>query len=166
MKFLLYGHRGWIGGKLLNILKTNNYQVELGKVRVDNKEELEKEIMNVKPTHIISTIGRTHGCIDGKKFSTIDYLEEKGKIYDNVRDNLFGPIALAILCQKHNIHLTYLGTGCIFNYDKDHPYVLEVNGYTEKCKPNFFGSSYSVVKGFTDEIMHMYGDVLNVRIIG
>jgi 3,5-epimerase/4-reductase len=34
----------------------------------------------------------------------------------------------------------------------------------ENDEPNFFGSSYSVVKGFTDMMMHMYPNVLNLRI--
>jgi dTDP-4-dehydrorhamnose reductase len=41
----------------------------------------------------------------------------------------------------------------------------EVDGFTENDKPNFFGSSYSVVKGYTDELMHLFEDTtLNCRI--
>jgi hypothetical protein len=36
--------------------------------------------------------------------------------------------------------------------------------FTEEDQPNFFGSSYSVVKGYTDRLMHMFDNVLNVRI--
>ena len=36
-----------------------------------------------------------------------------------------------------NIHLTYLGTGCIFKYDKNHPFGQEINGFTEESDPNF-----------------------------
>jgi 3,5-epimerase/4-reductase len=59
-----------------------------------------------------------------------------------------------------------LGTGCIFTYDDDdeHVYEEEVNGFKEESKPNFFGSSYSTVKGYTDMIMKMFDNVLNVRI--
>ena len=165
MKVLIYGSRGWIGNQILQILKKQNINYVIGSVRVDNKEDLEKEIITIKPTHIISTIGRTHGIIDDKIYTTIDYLEQKGKILDNVRDNLFGPLVLGILSKKHNVHLTYLGTGCIFKYDDEHPFANEENGFNEESKPNFFDSSYSIVKGFTDELMHMFSDtVLNVRI--
>lgn len=165
MKVLLYGSKGWIGNQILQDLIKQNINYVIGSVRADNKEDLEKEILNIKPTHIISTIGRTHGMIDDKIYTTIDYLEEKGKILDNVRDNLFGPLILGILSKRHNIHLTYLGTGCIFKYDDDHPFAKEENGFNEESKPNFFDSSYSIVKGFTDELMHMFNDtVLNVRI--
>jgi len=72
---------------------------------------------------------------------------------------------LSLLSKKYNFHFTYLGTGCIFEFDKDHPFGEEVDGFTEDSLPNFFGSSYSIVKGFTDQLMHLVDDsVLNVRI--
>lgn len=165
MKVLLFGHKGWIGGKVLTILKNENIEVILPKIRANEKEELEKLIINEKITHIISMIGRTAGTYEGKKINTIDYLEKPGKIKENVRDNLFSPMVMAVLCKKHSVHLTYMGTGCIFEYDVNHPFGQEVSGFTEQSKPNFFGSSYSIVKGFTDELMHLFDDtVLNVRI--
>ena len=45
MKFLVYGVNGWIGGKVYNYLKTNNFNVEIGNSRVENVKELEKEIL-------------------------------------------------------------------------------------------------------------------------
>ena len=90
MKFLVYGHKGWIGSQVINILKKNNLDYILGNSRVNNKKNLENEILKHKPTNIISTIGRTHGKIGDKVYGTIDYLEQKGKVLENVRDNLFG----------------------------------------------------------------------------
>jgi len=86
-------------------------------------------------------------------------------LVENVRDNLFAPISMALLCKELNIHFTYLGTGCIFDFDDEHPFGEELNGFKEHSKPNFFGSSYSIVKGFTDQLMHQFdNNVLNVRI--
>ena len=164
MKILIFGHNGWIGQQVIEILKKTKNQVIAAKSRADNKEDVEREIREINPTHIFCFIGRTHGKIGDKEYTTIDYLEQHGKIMDNVRDNLFSPIILAILCEKYNIHLTYLGTGCIFEFDEEHPYGKEINGFTEDSKPNFFGSSYSVVKGYTDQLMHMFNNTLNVRI--
>jgi hypothetical protein len=47
-----------------------------------------------------------------------------------------------------------------------HEFGNEGTGFTETDKPNFFGSSYSIVKGYTDRLMHdLYkNDVLNIRI--
>ena len=166
MKVLLYGRNGWIGNQVYNLLVNNpNHEVVIANERAENYKELEDEIKSVDPTHIISLIGRTHGTIGDKKYTTIDYLEQPGKLRENVRDNLYSPLVLAVLSQRHNIHYTYFGTGCIFKYDEDHPFGEEVNGFTENDTPNFFESAYSTVKGYTDKLMHLFEDnVLNVRI--
>jgi dTDP-4-dehydrorhamnose reductase len=165
MKIIIYGSKGWIGKQFVDILIKKNITFYEGKARVDNEIELQTEIEDIYPTHIVSFIGRTHGKIGEKIYTTIDYLEEEGKLVENIRDNLFSPVLLAYICKKNNIHYTYLGTGCIFKFDEDHPFGKEENGFTENDKPNFYGSSYSVVKGFTDRLMHLYsGNVLNLRI--
>jgi 3,5-epimerase/4-reductase len=165
MKVLLYGANGWIGGMMTLLLKKNNVEYVISNVRANNKVAVDKELIEVAPSHVMSFIGRTHGTHEDKKYTTIDYFAQKGKIVDNVRDNLFSPLVLAILCKKHNIHFTYLGTGCIFNYDENHPFGDENSGFGENAIPNFFGSGYSVVKGYTDELMHLFEDsVLNLRI--
>jgi 3,5-epimerase/4-reductase len=165
MQILVYGSNGWIGSQFIDILKGNDIDFFTGRSRVDDEKDLIKEIDEIKPTHVISFIGRTHGKIGNKVYTTIDYLEKEGKLFENVRDNLFSPLLLADICSKKSIHYTYLGTGCIFKFDETHPFGEEENGFTEDSLPNFFGSSYSVVKGFTDRLMHLYKDsVLNLRI--
>ena len=147
MKFLLYGHKGWIGTQLKKLIE----KPILGNSSLENYEELEEEIKNINPDRIITTTGRTHG----KGYNSIDFLEDKLPI--NLRDNLLGPLNLCKICEKYNIHLTYLGTGCIFESED------EEQKFTEEDKPNFFGSSYSVVKGITDQYFHNC-KILNVRI--
>lgn len=164
MKVLLYGE-GWIGNKVIEQLEKLNHKVVIGKVRAEDQAGLEQEIKDNVPTHVMSFIGRTHGSIGKDIYTTIDYLEQPGKIKENIRDNLYSPIVLAFLCSKLGIHFTYLGTGCIFEYDSTHPFGQEVNGFMEDSVPNFFGSSYSTVKGYTDRLMHLFNDnVLNLRI--
>ena len=164
MKLLVYGSKGWIGQQFIKILKDKNIEFIEGLSRTDNENTLLGELEKIKPSHIISFIGRTHGTYEEQKIGTIDYLEKKGKLVENVRDNLFSPFLLAHYCSLLNIHYTYLGTGCIFTYDEEHPFGLEKDGFTEESVPNFFGSSYSIVKGFTDRIMKLYKNVLTLRI--
>ena len=165
MKVLVYGSRGWIGGQFCEILKSSKIEFLSGVSRVDNYNDVLKEIKNNNPTHVVSFIGRTHGKIGEKIFTTIDYLEEEGKLLENMRDNLYGPLLLSHICQQEGVHFTYLGTGCIFKFDDNHPFGEELNGFNESSLPNFFGSSYSVVKGFTDRLMTFFkNDVLNLRI--
>lgn len=165
MKILVLGHRGWIGSMMIKLLEKECINYTTTDIRPNNKSQFEEFLIESKPTHIMSFIGRTHGNIGDKVYTTIDYLEQPGKIKENVRDNLFSPLVVALLAKKHNIHYTYLGTGCIFKYDNTHEYANENTGFLENETPNFFGSSYSTVKGYTDELMHLLEDtVLNLRI--
>ena len=120
MKILIYGGKGWIGTSFCKLLD-NKYSYTLGTARVNNIDHLCREIDDIKPTHIFSFIGRTHGRIGETDYPTIDYLEQPGKIQENVRDNLFAPITLAKICESKNIHFTYLGTGCILNTMRNTP---------------------------------------------
>jgi dTDP-4-dehydrorhamnose reductase len=155
---LFYGHAGWIGTMYLDYLKKTRADITVikGSSRIDDEHEVIAEIIESKPTHVVSFTGRTHGVIDGKPVNTIDYLEYPGKLVENVRDNLFGPLNLANICKEHKIHYTYLGTGCIFNGTNQEQ-------FTESSLPNYFGSGYSIVKGFTDRLIGKL-PVLNLRI--
>lgn len=157
IKLLIFGSKGWIGNQFVDYLKSNDTNIDFLEtdVRADNEEEVEKVILNYNPTNIISFIGRTYG----NGINSIDYLEQKGMLKYNVRDNLFAPMVLANLSNKYNIHYIYLGTGCIFNQNNP----LD-KSYKEEDKADFFGSSYSTVKGFTDRLMRMYPNTLNLRI--
>ena len=152
MKWLVYGSKGWIGRQFCDILDKSGETVIEAKSRADDEIAVETELIIERPDRVVSLIGRT----SGPGYSTIDYLEQKGKLVENMQDNLYGPCVLAMLCSKHDIHFTYLGTGCIFD---------GYEGFGENARPNFFGSSYSTVKGFTDRMMHLFSsNVLNCRI--
>jgi dTDP-4-dehydrorhamnose reductase len=166
MKVIIFGHRGWIGSMMCELLKQDS-TIELitTNFRANDIRDVELLLEAKEPTHVMSFIGRTHGTIDNKKYTTIDYLEQEGKLTENVRDNLFSPLVLATLCAKYNIHFTYLGTGCIFKYDDEHKFGDEQTGFLETDEPNFTDSSYSTVKGYTDQLMSLYEEtVLNLRI--
>lgn len=160
MKIVVFGGHGWIGSRLVPLLRDNGFDVVMPHphaFRVDDIASVEELLDVERPNRVLSLIGRTHG----RGINTIDYLELPTKLPENMRDNLFAPMALAMICQRKGIHMTYMGTGCIFNSnepDNDAP-------YGEDALPDFFGSSYSIVKGFTDRLMHLCASsVLNVRI--
>uniref|UniRef100_A0A6C0AQN2 NAD(P)-binding domain-containing protein n=1 Tax=viral metagenome TaxID=1070528 RepID=A0A6C0AQN2_9ZZZZ len=166
---LLYGGNGWIGSLFRPVLEAKGFTVVLGTSRADNRVAVDAEIASVNPSHVVSLIGRTHG----PGFGTIDYLEQPGKLRENLNDNLYGPLVLAAAAAKAGCHMLYMGTGCIFEYDESHTVSLSPLGseagsvgFTEESLPNFFGSGYSTVKGYTDRLMgELYGgSALNVRI--
>ena len=144
MKILLLGHKGWIGNKVSNIFHDQNLTFFTTCYRGES-DEIKDYILNNNITHIYCCLGRTNGKFKDKEYTTIDYLENSETLQENINDNLYVPLTLAMFCDKHDIHFTYIGTGCIFNdYDKQ---------FTELDKPNFFGSNYSIVKGFTDMLI-------------
>jgi dTDP-glucose 4,6-dehydratase len=195
MKILIFGGNGWIGTQFRDVcdrakLGGSDIEYKISQIRrvsLETQGEIVDEVTAYMPTHVVSFLGRTHGSIGSKTYSTIDYLEQEGKLSENMRDNLVAPLLLAYICKYANVHYTYLGTGCIFHYkDED---VQKMLGYDsrqqsaesgseigiETCykfketdAPNFFGSSYSIVKGLTDQIMQerncICESVLNLRI--
>jgi len=156
---LVWGSRGWIGSQFVPLLSSSGFAVVNATSRADDRAAVAAEVAAVKPTHLVSLIGRTHG----EGFSTIDYLEQSGKLLENLTDNLYGPITLAAVAKASGLHLLYMGTGCIFTDDAASALG---HAFTESDKPNFFGSAYSTVKGITDRLMNEeYKDTcLNVRI--
>jgi dTDP-glucose 4,6-dehydratase len=162
--WLIFGGNGWIGKQFQEELDHQEIPYQLSQYRMDVDPTLiEEEIIQKGVDRVVCLAGRT----SGGAYNTIDYLEGgKQQNYENVRDNLFGPIQLAIVSKKRGIHFTYLGTGCIFNYDAQHTTQNEY-GFKETDAPNFFGSSYSIVKGFTDRLFHLndtFHNTLNLRI--
>ena len=81
MKWLIYGSKGWIGGYVKEILVKMNEEVIDAQARADDEKGVEEEIIKYIPDRIISLIGRTYG----PGFNTIDYLEQKGKLVENVK---------------------------------------------------------------------------------
>jgi 3,5-epimerase/4-reductase len=128
--------------------------VVIATTRPENYDACSAEIYAQHPDAVCSFIGRTHG----PGSPTIDYLEQPGKLFENMRDNFIGPLHLAQICQEAGIQFVYLGTGCIYTYTDTHKV------FSEEDVPNFFGSSYSIMKGFTDQELRRYASTLQLRI--
>ena len=158
MKWLVYGARGWIGEQFCALLQKQGEEVVTASQRVDNTTAVEQEIATVAPDRVVCWVGRTHSPSN----NTIDCLESREMLEANLRDNLYSQVSLALLCQKLGVHLTVAGTGCIYQYDTEHP--INGPGRGEHTLPNFFGSSYSTVKGFCDRLLSQTSTlVLRVR---
>jgi 3,5-epimerase/4-reductase len=156
----IIGHKGWIGNMYIQLFEQKNIKYYYSNYRGES-DEIKKDILEKNPSHVLCCMGRTHGTRDGVEYTTIDYLQDNSVLHQNINDNLFVPLSLALFCDKNNIHFTYMGTGCIYNYNDSH----QINGigFTETDKPNFFGSNYSTVKGHTNELMK-YTNALTLRI--
>jgi 3,5-epimerase/4-reductase len=158
-KILFYGSKGWIGGLFMKYLQNIClFEVIIGEERIENNENLLTEITKHNPDTVISFTGRTSGYHNNQQINNIDYLELPGKLHENMRDNFIGPINLGQICLALNIQHIYLGTGCIYTYNDNKKI------FGDDDKPNFFGSSYSTMKGNTDQEIRKYKNTLNLRI--
>lgn len=148
MKVLIYGD-GYIASFFKREFMKQKISFMVGLIRVEeaNRDLLRAEILAYNPTHILCSLGRTHGPTN----STVDYLQ--GKMQENLKDNLWAPLLLHKLCRELKVHYTYLGTGCIYSGGP----------YSETDAPNFFGSEYSLVKGIGDQYF-LNEEVLNLRL--
>jgi len=156
-KVLIYGGKtGWIGGMLNTMLKEKypDIEVVLGNSRLENRADVEKELDEVKPTHVLNAAG-----ITGRP--NIDWCEDNKPA--TVRTNVIGTLNCADLCNEKNIHCTMYATGCIFQYDDDHPVGSGI-GFTEESSPNFADSWYSETKGYMEQMLKVYPGVLTLRV--
>lgn len=172
MRVLVFGAHGWLGPQIIAHLVAKNHTALIAKSRLGGAnpvqdEEIDREIVATAPTHVLLAVGRTHMPGQGTTATTIDCLEgSPDRLRLNVRDNLEAPVQVARVCAKRGVHVTYIGTGCIYHYDDAHPQGATDASkmFSESDPPNFFGSSYSIVKGTTDGLLRQLPGVLNARI--
>jgi dTDP-4-dehydrorhamnose reductase len=155
MKVLVYGSTGWIGGKIVDILQSQDFEVIKGTSRLENYKDIEMEIATSDCDRVICAAGLT-----GRP--NVDWCESHQK--QVMRINVLATGVLADICWRHDVHLTYFGTGCIYEYDESHPLGSEDCCFKEEDKPNFEGSYYSKTKIITENILKNYENILILRI--
>ncbi|BDC35182.1 hypothetical protein Noda2021_11400 [Candidatus Dependentiae bacterium Noda2021] len=148
------GKTGWIGQKIVRLLEQGNHQVLHATSRLENRQDLQNEIAHFKPDYIINAAGLT-----GKP--NVDWCETHKE--QTIRVNVLGTVTLADVANEYNIHVTNISTGCIYEYDAEHP-MYSGKGFTEDEEPNFDGSFYSHTKIILEQLLLEYPNVLNLRI--
>ena len=157
MKVLFFGSTGWIGKQILTLLTNKNVDVIKSEARLDKHRELLSYLDYWEGdgiTHCVLAAGLTG-------VPNVDWCEDNKEEVINV--NVIGTYLIANWCNKNNIHITYLGTGCIYQYDELHTIENQV-GFTELDKPNFDGSFYSETKIMIQDILSRLDNVLILRI--
>jgi len=148
------GKTGYIGQKLAHLFSEQGHNVVCATSRLENREEVNLEILATQPDRIINAAG-----ITGRP--NIDWCETHKQ--ETIRANILGALNLADFAYVYNIHLTYIGTGCIYEYDEKHPMAGGI-GFTEEEAPNFNGSFYSQGKIALEKFQTSYPNILNLRI--
>ncbi|VAI06804.1 unnamed protein product [Triticum turgidum subsp. durum] len=153
-KFLIYGKTGWIGGLLGKICEKQGIPYEYGKGRLQERSQLLQDIRNVKPTHVFNAAGVT-----GRP--NVDWCETHKQ--DTIRTNVVGTLNLADVCREQGLLMINYATGCIFEYNAEHPEGSGI-GFKEEDTPNFVGSFYSKTKAMVEELLKDYDNVCTLRV--
>lgn len=153
--FLVFGGKsGWIGQKVAALLKEQNFIVHAAESRLENREAVEAEIQKFNPNYIINCAGLTGT-------PNVEWCETHQQ--QTIRTNIIGTLTLVDVAYLHGIPVTNFGTGCIYEYDAEHPLGSGI-GYKEEDKPNFDGSFYSKTKILLEKLLDCYPNVLNLRL--
>lgn len=171
MKYVVFGGlTGWIGQKIVELLfKTNDSYVIATATRMQNKEAVKKLLDETTPDRVIIAAGLT-----GRP--NVDWCEYHQR--EVIETNVLGVLTVVEECYQKDIHVTYLGTGCIYEYPNNctHGRIIGPSAtkctkhydysvkYTEESPPNFAGSFYSKTKIMTEELLKSYDNVLTLRI--
>ncbi|KAE9599444.1 putative UDP-glucose 4,6-dehydratase [Lupinus albus] len=153
-KFLIYGKTGWIGGLLGKLCDEEGIDWEYGKGRLEDKKSLLDDIFRVMPSHVLNAAGVT-----GRP--NVDWCESH-KV-ETIRTNVVGTLTLAHICKEHGLYMMNFATGCIFEYDKEHPLGSGI-GFKEEDMPNFIGSFYSKTKAMVEDLLKEYDNVCTLRV--
>ena len=142
---IILGSKGYIGKHILKHVP-NSIGVD---TRLENIDELRKQISILRPKYIISAAG-----ISGKP--TIDWCESHKS--ETIFTNVTCQLNLINLCKELDIHLTIIGSGAVFNGDKL---------FTEEDEPNFTGTFYSKARSILEGIIRdVYAEnVLYLRLL-
>lgn len=136
------------------MLKARGVVVKGAESRLENRQSVEKEILEFQPTHVLNCAGVT-----GRP--NVDWCEDNKQA--TIRSNVIGTLGLADVCWLHKIHMTNFATGCIYTYDDAHP-LGSGKGFTETDPANFDGSYYSKTKAMTEKLLQEYDNVLTLRL--
>jgi len=155
MSFLVFGGKnGWIGQKIVALLKEQGKEVHAAESRLENRNDVEREIDTIKPKYIMNCAGVT-----GRP--NVDWCEDHKQ--ETIRANVIGTLTLCDVAFTRGIHVTNFATGCIFEYDEAHP-LGSGCGFKEEDDPNFAKSFYSFTKGIVEKLLKYYPNVLTLRV--
>ncbi|MDD5726653.1 MAG: sugar nucleotide-binding protein [Patescibacteria group bacterium] len=144
MSILVFGN-GWIGNKFIERYPEARMSIVFAKSPQDIEQVLETE----DPDVVLNCAG-----ITGQP--NVDWCETH-QVETAVGNTMF-PIMLAQACAERGIHLTHLGSGCIFYGDSPQP-----GGWREDDYPNPV-AYYSKTKAAADMVLGSMPNVAVVRL--
>ena len=143
MKIMIFGSKGFMGQYFLSAFP----DAICPSVDIADAPKVAEVLDAEKPDVVINAAGKT-----GRP--NVDWCEDH-KI-ETIHSNVLGSLVLLEECDKRNIYMVHIGTGCVYSGGPE-------TMYSETDAPNFFGSFYSRSKGHIDQLLNDF-PVLNIRL--
>lgn len=154
-KILVFGGRtGWFGQEIVKILVSMGHEAVCANSRLENRQDILAEITSVRPDAIINAAG-----ITGRPH--IDWCEDHKQ--ETIRANVIGALNLIDIAYMCDLHITHLGTGCVYDFDEKHPKHSGI-GFTEEDEPNHYTSFYCATKIYLEKLILSYPNLLHLRV--
>ncbi|KAL6075530.1 Bifunctional dTDP-4-dehydrorhamnose 3,5-epimerase/dTDP-4-dehydrorhamnose reductase, variant 3 [Balamuthia mandrillaris] len=176
--FLVFGQSGWIGSQVIKLLKDAGEVVHAASSRLEDRAAILSELDCMKPKYVVNAAGVVPFLValltqnktvfvytrsiysDQTGRPNVDWCEDHRP--ETIRANVLGTINLADCCYLRGIHLTNFASGCIYQYDEQHP--IGGPGFKETDTPNYSDSFYSTTKIITEQMLVNYSNVLILRL--
>lgn len=146
-EYLIIGANGFIGSNIYKELLELGKRVFILSYRMNELESIEYEILSRNPKYLICAAGLT-GTPNTKWCDT--------NRRETLMTNVIEQINILNLCNKHNIHCTLIGSGCIFN-DSQTEYASSDIG-------NDFSNYYSETRILLENLVKEFNNYLFLRI--
>ena len=144
--YIIIGGTGYLGNHIFMTLKKQMKMVLKISTRLENIEDLKKQLTLFKPKYVINAAGLTG-------LPNIDWCDDNKQ--KTIETNITYQLTLCHICKELNIHLTIFGSGGIFKNNKI---------YTENDRGDYFDKFYSEARIYLENICKHYDNVLYLRI--
>ena len=95
LKLLIYGCTRWIGGLFGQICEKHCIPFEYANRRLENQAQIQMDIQNVNPTHVLNAAGVTGRPI-------VDWCESHK--LETIRANVVGTLSMADVCREQGLY--------------------------------------------------------------
>ena len=131
-KALVFGGKGYIGSQFLNTLQKSGFECLSPSVKELNILNEPDKLFKFIETHR-SELKFVINCAGYVGIPNVDACElHKTETYTG---NVLLPVVLAMACEKYDLELLHVSSGCIYSGHK----IIDgkIKGYTEEDEPNF-----------------------------
>ena len=144
--YVVYGGNGFIGSSIIDELIKHNKKYYKSNLRLEDTNNIEKELELYKPRYVINSAGITGT-------PNISWCETNR--IQTIETNVTYQLTLAKICYDKKIHLTVISSGAIFNGDKF---------YNEDENGNYDGNFYGKCRIYLENMLKNYDNVLYIRV--